>query len=137
MKLEHLLVYFLILASPVVVYAQPSYEFQILLQTQVRDSYGNLAAYIESTRITILDRTALNSFLDSQKSFAILLHGHNFDAIQIKTQNKIQTSDVISTSILAIEANGKYKLLAFSGHNGFPVVRGDTVTTTWLFIRQS
>ena len=123
-------------------YGQTSQEygnttFFIFVQTQVRNSDNQLIAYLEADKkIVILDPVLLNEFLDLNTPISTLTRGgQQFEIIKIDLQNQITESDTISKTALATVVDGKQIIMAYSDHDGYPIVLGDTVTSSWVIIR--
>ena len=110
----------------------------IFVQTQIRNSDGQLVAYLEANTVFISDLDLLNRYLDMQspqQTFARA--GQNYDLIQTEVQNKISEPNVISKTALGTVVNNEHVVMAYSDHDGYPLVSGDTVTAVWTIIRPS
>lgn len=123
-------------------YGQTSQEygnttFFIFVQTQIRNSDDQLIAYLEADKkIIILDPVLLNKFLDLRRPISTLTReGQQFEIIRIDLQNQITESDTISKTALATIVEGRQIIMAYSDHDGYPIVFGDTVTSSWVIIR--
>lgn len=120
-------------------YAQPSEQpSQVFLfvQTQIRNSDGQLIAYLEANKIFIADLDSLNKHLDTLAPQQILSKaGQNYDLFKIDIQNKITSQTVTSRTALGAVLGGKEVVLAYSDHDGYLLVPGDTVRWTWTVIR--
>ena len=120
-------------------YAQSSEQTRqvfIFVQTQIRNSDGQLVAYLEANKIFLVDLDSLNGFLDTLAPQQKLSRaGQNYDLFKTDIQNKITSPSVISTTALGTVLDGKEVLFAYSDHDGYPLVSGDTVRSIWTIIR--
>ncbi|MGI0082675.1 MAG: hypothetical protein ACREAG_05195 [Nitrosopumilaceae archaeon] len=131
-----------VLLAPVLfdTYAQSSESvnttFFIFVQTQVRNSDGQLVAYLEANKIAILQPEKLNKFLDSKPIVSIVTSGgQDFELIQVDVKKQVEESDVISKTVLGTMENDAPILLAVSDHDGYPIAPGDIITSVWTVIR--
>lgn len=120
-------------------YAQSSEinkTFFIFVQTQIRNSDGNLVAYLEANKIAILQPERLDKFLDSKHVISTMTRGsQDYELIQVDLVKKVEETDVISKTVLGTLENNEPVLLAASDHDGYPIVPGDTITSIWTVIR--
>lgn len=122
-------------------YAQSSEQTRsifIFVQTQIRNSDGQLVAYLEANKVYLSDLDMLNKYLDKQppqQTFARA--GQNYDLIQLDVEKNITEPNVISKTALGTVVNNKQVVMAYSDHDGYPIVPGDTVTSVWTIIRPS
>lgn len=110
----------------------------IFVQTQIRNSDGHLVAYLEANKVFLSDPDLLNKYLDTQspqQTFARA--GQNYDLIQLDVQKNISEPNVISKTALGTVVNSKQVVMAYSDHDGYSLVPGDTVTSVWTIIRPS
>lgn len=144
-----LLVVFLILVSVCSMSLENSYADSVLstleskkiylfAQVEVRDSNDNLVAYLEATKITVLDLGKLSQLLDQssriQKS-TITLDGKNYELIKGTGVVVHSSPTVVSKNVILNNLGGSSQVLVEADHDGYPVVTGDKVTTTWTIIR--
>ena len=116
--------------------SQTNTTFFIFVQTQVRNSDDKLVAYLEANKIAIPGPELLNKLLDSRiPSTTFTRSGQNFELIQLDVKRSITQSNVISKTALGTVVDGNSVLMAYSDHDGYPVVPGDTVTSVWTIIR--
>ena len=110
--------------------------FDLILYTQFeyRDSNGQLFAYVEVNDPFILDVEALNNFLDSAPE-QIIKNVGTFEVITIQATIKYDRSTSSAKTTLGDVVEGKYVIYAVADHDGYPVVPGDTLKTTWTAIR--
>ena len=124
----------------VVTYVQMSNDetstFDLILHTQFeyRDSNGQLFAYAEVYDPFIPDMEALNNFLDSAPE-QIVKNVGTFEVITIQGIIKYDRSTSSAKTTLGGVVEGKYVTYAVADHDGYPVVPGDTLKTTWTAIR--
>ena len=110
--------------------------FFVFVQTQIRNSDGELVAYLEANKITIPQPERLDMFLDSKHvTSTINRGGQNYEVIQVDLTKKVQDTDVISKTVLGVMENDKPVLLAASDHDGYPIISGDTIISIWTIIR--
>ncbi|KAF6246083.1 hypothetical protein C6989_01305 [Nitrosopumilus sp. b2] len=94
---------------------------------------------MESSKFTDIDVPALYNFLDFEASVGndpiVTIDDQQFQVIQ-RTMTMIFDSDTVTGStILSDNIDGKEVLLARFAHDGFPVVSGDSLKSTWTFVR--
>ena len=112
---------------------------EAMLQIEVRDSNGNLIAYIETERIGEIYPVALNIFLDYQnethKEFFIK-DNKKYESQQFETA--IETRDeklaYSSSKLLTVIQNEVVTLLDMS-YDTYQTQPGDTVRNFWTIIR--
>ena len=110
--------------------------FFVFVQTQIRNSDGQLVAYLEANKITIPEPERLDRFLDSKHVISTINRGgRDYEVIQVDLTKKVQDTDVISKTVLGVMENDKPVLLAVSNHDGYTIVSGDTITSIWTIIR--
>ena len=111
----------------------------IFVQTTVRNSDGQLIAYLESSKFTDLKLESLESFLDSEASRdndpIITIDENEYQVIRRVTTKVFSTEDLIASTILSDNFNGQNILLARFAHDGYTVSAGDTLQSMWTFIR--
>lgn len=144
MKSFLILVLFLIIISLTSFsYAQTQTSLEdglfINVQTELRNSDGQLITYLESSKFTDLNVSALNDFLDFEASVGndpiIKIDDKKYQIIQ-RTRTILFDSDTVfgSTNIFDTIDGQKVPLARFA-HDGFPVVSGDSLKSTWTFVR--
>jgi hypothetical protein len=111
----------------------------IFVQTTVRNSDGQLVAYLESSKFTDLNLKLLGPFLDFEASRGndpiITIDGEEYQVIR-RVQSKTFTSeDLVASTILSDTVDGKLVMLARFAHDGYPVSSGDTLESMWTFVR--
>ena len=111
----------------------------IFVQTTIRNSDGQLVTYLESSKFTDLNLEKLGPFLDFEASRGndpiITIDGNEYQVI-LRVQSKTFVSeDLVASTILSDNQEGKLTMLARFAHDGYPVTQGDTLESMWTFIR--
>jgi len=111
----------------------------ILVQTTIRNSDGQLVTYLESSKFTDLNLEKLGPFLDFEATRGndpiVTIDGSEYQVIR-RVQSKTFTSDdLVASTILSDNKDGKLTMLARFAHDGYPVTQGDTLESMWTFIR--
>ena len=111
----------------------------IFVQTTIRNSDGQLVTYLESSKFTDLNLEKLGPFLDFEASRGndpkIIIDGTEYQVIR-RVQSKIfDRDDLVASTILSDNMDGKITMLARFAHDGYPVTSGDTLESMWTFIR--
>ena len=111
----------------------------IFVQTTIRNSDGQLIAYLESSKFTDLNLDELEQFLDYEASRGndpiVTIDGIEYQVIR-RVQSKIFTSEnLVASTILSDNMDGKLTMLARFAHDGYPVTPGDTLESMWTFTR--
>ena len=125
----------------VITYAQNGDSTQtndIILHTQFeyRDSNGKLFAYVEESDPFIPDVDALNNFLDKAPE-QIIKNVGSFEVITIQGTITYDRSTFSAKTTLGDIEEGRHVVYAIADHDGYPVIPGDTLKTTWTAIRPS
>ena len=111
----------------------------IQVQTTLRDTNGGLIAYLESTKFTDINYNALGPFLETHVSPTDPIFEVNTQKFQLITRTIeiiIEKENVVASTLLFDNGIEKNTLLARFAHDGYPVIPGDVVTSTWTFVRQ-
>jgi len=112
-------------------------EVFIFVQTIVEDSDGHLVTYLASDKFTDLNLDALDILIEAEKSEKdpiIVIDDQKFQVIQrLKRVNHNQESVVASTTLVH-DQNGDTKLIARFAHDGYPLQKGEIITSAWTFI---
>jgi len=116
-----------------------SKKIYVFAQIEVRNSDDNLVAYLEVKKIVIFDLAKLNQLLDEnsekiQKS-AITLDGKHYEMIKGVGTVVHPSTTVVSKSVISNNQGDSSEILVQADHDGYPVVSGDKVTTTWTIIQ--
>jgi len=127
----------------VVTYAQidedhetSTYDVVLYTQFEYRDSNGQLFAYTQEFNPFIQDMDALNNFLDTAPKQITKKVG-KYEVITTQGTIKYDRTTTSSKTTLGDVVEGKYVIYAVADHDGYPVIPGDTLTTTWTAIRLS
>ena len=111
----------------------------VFVQTTVRNADGQLVVYLESTKFTDLNLSAVDSFLDFEASHGkdpiITIDGIQYQVIRRVQSQIFHTEDLVASTILSENVDKKPVLLARFAHDGYPVIPGDTLESMWTFIR--
>jgi len=111
----------------------------VFVQTTVRNVDGQLVVYLESTKFTDLNLTAVKSFLDFEasrgKDPVITIDGLQYQVIRRVQSQTFEIEDLVASTILSDNVDGKPVLLARFAHDGYTVIPGDTLESMWTFIR--
>ena len=112
--------------------------FDVILHAQFeyRDSNGQLFAYFEEDDPFIPNMEALNNFLDSAPEQITRKVG-TFEVMTIQGTIKYDTSTFSAKTTLGDIEEGRHVVYAVADHDGYPVIPGDTLKTTWTAIRPS
>ena len=116
----------------------PGTDTFIFVQTIVRNSEGQLLAYLGSNEFTHLDVGALDRLLDieaSENDPIFTFYGKKYQVIKRTLEIPYNKENVIASTILANNENGKTILVARFAHDGYLIVPGDMVTSIWTFFR--
>ena len=122
-------------------YAQtPQNNMAIHVQIKVENSNGALVAYLETDRVIITDYANLNSLLDTNSPALhkklVSLGDQKYELIKATDVLVHPSSTIVSENLIsATGGNQKPELLAIADHDGYPVVKGDKVTTYWTILR--
>lgn len=121
-------------------YAQtPQNSIAIHVQIKVENSDGALVAYLETDKVIVTDYANLNSLLDTNSPILhkkiISIGDQKYELIKA-TDVLIHTSPtIVSENLISAEGGNSKELLAIADHDGYPVVKGDKVTTYWTILR--
>ena len=111
----------------------------IFVQTTVRNSDGQLVTYLESSKFTDLNLESLGPFLDFEASRGndpiITINGDEYQVIRRVQSKTFERDDLVASTLLSDNVDGKLVMLARFAHDGYPVSAGDTLESMWTFIR--
>ncbi len=111
----------------------------ISVQSELRNSDGQLITFLESSKFTHLNLSPLYDFLDFEASLGndpiITIDGKNYQVIQRTRIITFDSDSVIGSTNLSDNLDGAEILLARFIHDGFSVVPGDSLKSTWTFVR--
>ena len=121
-------------------YAQtPQNNIAIHVQIKVENSDGALVSYLETDKVIIRDYASLNALLDTNAPVLhkkiISLGDQKYELIQA-TDVLVHTSPtIVSENFISANSANSQEILALADHDGYPVVKGDKVTTYWTILR--
>ena len=111
----------------------------IFVQSIVRNSDGSLIVYLESTKFSDLNMSALEDFLDFETSRGndpiITIDENNYQVIRRVQSQSFNSEGLSASTILLDNVNEKPLVLARFAHDGYSVVPGDTIESIWTFVR--
>jgi len=111
----------------------------IFVQNTLRNSDGVLVAYLESSKLTDLNKPALESSLDFEASSGndpiITIDEQNYQVIRRVQSHSFDSEGLVASTILSDTIDGKNTVLARFAHDGYPVISGDTLESMWTFVR--
>ena len=111
----------------------------VFVQTSIRNSDGMLIVYLESSKFTNFNATALESFLDYEATRGndpvITIDGEKYQVIRRVQSQSLDSEGLVASTILSDNVNGKSVILARFAHDGYPTIPGDTLESMWTFVR--
>lgn len=111
----------------------------VFVQTTVRNSDGTLVVYLESTKFTDFNLSALESFLDYEATRGndptVTIDGQQYQIIQRAQSQSFDSEGLVASTILYDNVDGKPVILARFAHDGYPTIPGDTMESIWTFVR--
>ena len=111
----------------------------IFVQTNLRNSDGQLVTYLESSKFTNLNQSALDSFLDFESSGGndpiITIDDKQFQIIRRVQTQSFNSEGLVASTNLFDNIGEKPVLLARFAHDGYTTISGDTLKSIWTFIR--
>ena len=111
----------------------------IFVQTTVRNPDGQLVTYLESSKFTDLNLKLLEPFLDFESSRGndptVTINEKEYQVIRRVQSKTFERDDLVASTILSDNFEGKITLLARFAHDGYSVSPGDTLDSMWTFIR--
>jgi len=111
----------------------------IFVQTTLRNSDGQLIAYLESSKFTDLNFEAVGPFLDHETSRGndpiVEIDGEKYQVIRRVQSNTVTSEDLGASTILSWEDEGNIVLIARFAHDGYPIIPGDKVHSIWTFVK--
>jgi len=113
-----------------------TYDVILYTQFEYRDSNGKLFAYVEEDNPFIPNMVALNNFLDKAPE-QITKNVGTFEVITIQGTIAYDRSTFSAKTTLGDIEEGRHVIYAIADHDGYPVIPGDTLKTTWTAIRPS
>ena len=121
-------------------YAQtPQNNIAIHVQIKVENSDGALVSYLETDKVIVEDYVSLNSLLDTD---APILHkkiisvgDQKYELIKATDVLVHSSPTIVSENFITADSGNSHEILALADHDGYPVVKGDKVTTYWTILR--
>lgn len=121
-------------------YAQtPQNNIAIHVQIKVENSDGALVSYLETDKVIIEDYASLNALLDTD---APVLHkkivsvgDQKYELIKATDVLVHSSPTIVSENFISANSANSQEILALADHDGYPVVKGDKVTTYWTILR--
>lgn len=111
----------------------------ILVQSIIRNSDGSLIVYLESTKFSDLNMSALENFLDFETSRGndptITIDENDFQVIRRVQSQSFNSEGLVPSTVLLDNVDEKPLVLARFAHDGYTVVPGDTIESIWTFVR--
>jgi len=101
-----------------------------LVQIILRNSEGQLVAYIEGTKILRINPSLLNQYLDTlPNKETIIIEGKNYELFQWEqgTENIDKTHSMALYVLKVLPTNGQYRSALSINHNAYQVEAGDTI----------
>lgn len=110
---------------------------QVMLHLILRDSEGNLIAYIQADQIVAIDPITLDGYLDAiPNKKAITNDGRSHQIVQWQGRTEtVNQSHAMTVFTLYAPVNGSYLTALEILHNSYQVNPGDTITVYWTVIR--
>ena len=109
----------------------------IFVQTMVENSDGQLVTYLTSDKFTDVDSNALDILIEAEVSEddpIVVINDQKFQVINRLLTINSDKESVVASTIMAHEQNGIIKPIARFAHDGYPILEGEMVTTSWTFI---
>lgn len=112
----------------------------IHVQIKIENSDGSLVAYLETDKVIVTDYASLNSLLNANSPILhkkiITVGDQKYEMIKATDVLVHQSSTIVSENLISAQGgNSANELLAIADHDGYPVVKGDKVTTYWTILR--
>jgi len=112
---------------------------EVLLQVELRDSNGNLVAYIETTQILAISPSELNIFLDNQKHTHkefFTKDGKKYESQQFESTSETYDKKRSISQISIVDIADKEPVLLLQmRYDSYQTQPGDTVRNFWTIIR--
>ena len=111
-------------------------KIYIIVQIQIRDSNENLVGYIETDRVTVQNLQELSVILDSmskniENTKIVTIDEKKYQVITAQDDARHLSDNILSISHI-ISNN---ESIAYVNYDGFQIISGDLVFTTWTMIR--
>ena len=121
-------------------YAQtPQNNIAIHVQIKVENSDGALVSYLETDKVIIEDYANLNALLDTNSPVLhkkiVMLGDQKYELIKATDVLVHSSPTIVSENFISANSANSQEILALADHDGYPVVKGDKVTTYWTILR--
>ncbi len=120
-------------------YTEPDSDTKVpvvMLQLVIRDSDGNLVAYVEGVQIMAIYPLEFNEFLDKQHKEFLIKDDKAYEIIQWQGKTEKFTKKYTYSSFnLWANDQGKFKKVLMVRHDSYQTQPGDTVSVYWTIIR--
>lgn len=121
-------------------YAQtPQNNIAIHVQIKVENSDGALVSYLETDKVIITDYANLNALLDTNAPVLhkkiVTLGDQKYELIKATDVLVHSSPTIVSENFISANSANSQEILALADHDGYPVVKGDKVTTYWTILR--
>jgi len=121
-------------------YAQtPQNNIAIHVQIKVENSDGALVSYLETDKVIITDYANLNALLDTNAPVLhkkiVMLGDQKYELIKATDVVVHSSPTIVSENFISANSANSQEILALADHDGYPVVKGDKVTTYWTILR--
>ena len=123
-------------------YAQtPQNNIAIHVQIKVENSDGALVSYLETDKVIVEDYASLNALLDTNAPVLhkkiVMLGDQKYELIKATDVLVHSSPTIVSENFISANSANSQEILALADHDGYPVVKGDKVTTYWTILRPS
>lgn len=121
-------------------YAQtPQNNIAIHVQIKVENSDDALVSYLETDKVIILNYADLNALLDTDAPVLhkkiVMLGDQKYELIKATDVLVHSSPTIVSENYISANSANSQEILALADHDGYPVVKGDKVTTYWTILR--
>ena len=111
----------------------------IHVQIKVENSDGALVSYLETDKVIITDYANLNALLDTNAPVLhkkiVTLGDQKYELIKATDVLVHSSPTIVSENFISANSANSQEILALADHDGYPVVKGDKVTTYWTILR--
>ena len=111
----------------------------IHVQIKVENSDGALVSYLETDKVIIEDYASLNALLDTNAPVLhkkiVMLGDQKYELIKATDVLVHSSPTIVSENFISANSANSQEILALADHDGYPVVKGDKVTTYWTILR--
>ena len=115
---------------------QSSQPAQVYLQIEIRNSDGQLVAYVEPTVLYMYYPDLFNTYVDSKLNKTLItVDGKNYQQIQFEESGTFTVTHTMAQYEMVYSTNGKNVALLTMIHDGYPEIPGDKVSALWTIIK--